>query len=69
MRPSHACTLARIEATGTLLLADAAPTGAGLAIVGIILLALVLVVLALFVLAVRFVMRTVRRRNAPPPTS
>ena len=46
-----------------LLLADAAPTGAGLAIVGVILLALFAVFVALVFLLVRWVVRR-RRRDA-----
>ena len=45
------------------LLADAAPTGAGLAIVGVILLALFLVFIALVVFAVVKVRRFLRRRR------
>ena len=44
----------------TIVLADAAPTGAGLAIVGVILLALFLAFLALVFFGVRFVVRRVR---------
>ena len=47
-----------------MLLADAAPTGAGLAIVGVILLALFLVFVALVVFAVVKVRRFLRRRRA-----
>jgi len=50
----------------TLLLADAAPTGAGLAIVGVILLAMLLVVLAVAFFVARFVIRRVRGRDEPP---
>ena len=42
-------------------LADAAPSGAGLAIVGVILLALFLIFLAIVVLGIRFVIRRVRK--------
>ena len=47
------------------LLADAAPTGAGLAIVGIILLAMVAVVVALAIFVVTRVVRRARKRRLP----
>lgn len=53
------------------LLADAAPDGTGLAIVGAILVAFLLVCLAVVVLLARFVMRALRKRREPaaaPPT-
>jgi hypothetical protein len=50
----------------TLLLADAAPTGAGLAIVGAILIALLLVFLAIVFFAARFVIRRVRGGAGQP---
>ncbi|HVF73520.1 MAG TPA: hypothetical protein VM938_00620 [Acidimicrobiales bacterium] len=46
----------------TLLLADNHPTGAGLAVVGVILLVMLLAVLAVAFLAARFVIRKVRDR-------
>lgn len=49
-----------------MLLADAAPTGAGLAIVGVILLALFIVFVALVVFAVVKVRRFLRRRRTSP---
>lgn len=53
----------------TLLLADAAPTGAGLAIVGVILLAMLLVVLAVGFFVLRFVIRAVRGKGDNPTVS
>lgn len=53
----------------TVLLADAAPTGAGLAIVGVILVALLLVFLAIVFFVARFVIRRVRRRGPEEPTT
>jgi Na+-transporting methylmalonyl-CoA/oxaloacetate decarboxylase gamma subunit len=53
----------------TLLLADAAPTGAGLAIVGIILVALLLVFLAIVFFVARFVIRRLRGPEPEEPTS
>lgn len=53
----------------TLLLADAAPTGTGLAIVGVILLALLLAFLAIAFFAARFVIRQVRGRDDTPAVS
>lgn len=47
------------------LLADAAPTGAGLAIVGLILLAFLALVLAVVILVARFIVRRVRGRKPP----
>ncbi|HEX8004097.1 MAG TPA: hypothetical protein VF519_15520 [Mycobacteriales bacterium] len=45
----------------TVVLADAAPTGAGLAIVGVILLAFVAIVIAAVFFSVRFLLRRGRR--------
>lgn len=49
----------------SIVLADAAPTGAGLAIVGVILLALFAVFLAIVFFGIRFVVRRVRRGDQP----
>jgi len=49
----------------TIVLADAAPTGAGLAIVGAILLALFLVLITVVVLVVRFLVRRNRGNGQP----
>ena len=49
----------------TIVLADAAPTGAGLAIVGVILLAFLGISIAVLVLIVRFVVRRVRANRQP----
>ena len=48
-------------------LADAAPTGTGLAIVGIILLAFVALVVGLAILVVVLIVKAVRRRGRPHP--
>lgn len=50
-------------------LADAAPSGSGLAIVGIILLVFLAICLAVFVLVVRFILRRIRgkKEEGPPP--
>lgn len=44
----------------TIVLADAAPTGAGLAIVGVILLAFLAICVAVLFFGVRFIVRRVR---------
>lgn len=49
----------------TIVLADAAPTGTGLAIVGVILLAFLLICIAVLALVVRFVVRRVRASRQP----
>lgn len=49
----------------TIVLADAAPSGAGLAIVGAILLALFLVFVTVVVLVVRFLVRRARANRQP----
>lgn len=46
-------------------LADAAPTGAGLAIVGVILLAFLAVVIGTVVLVIVLIVKARRRRNTP----
>lgn len=48
-------------------LADAAPSGEGLAIVLVILLAFAAVVLAVVILAIWLIVRAVRRRGRPQP--
>ena len=47
-------------------LADAAPTGTGLAIVGVILLAFLALAIGVVVIATVLIVKYVRRRNRPP---